>query len=104
MVKIKLSNFWILIYFNKHEHDEINKLIIHYIDNNNILLYLHNINNFKHDEKYNNDNCCICLESINNKYFDKIVLKCGHSFHFDCLKKQIESKNYECGLCKNFIS
>ena len=43
--------------------------------------------------------CCICLESMDNKNY--VVTKCGHTFHTRCLCKIRDST---CPLCRQDIS
>ncbi len=46
-------------------------------------------------ERGNRENCCICMTS---RMSSKMVLSCGHKFHFVCLKKWFKNSN-KCPLC-----
>jgi len=61
------------------------------------------MNGFIIDENGNNiniDNCCICLEKMeNNKYK---IPECKHEFHNECLLTYFRvSNNTSCPLCRN---
>lgn len=48
-----------------------------------------------------NDECIICLEELK---YNKAVLKCGHTFHYDCIVSWMNNtKNYKqfCPICRN---
>lgn len=48
-----------------------------------------------------NDNCCICMSSINNK--SVYHTPCGHTYHTVCFRSQIEQmrdNNTMCALCR----
>ena len=48
--------------------------------------------------EYNNKECIICLENINQ---NDLTLPCMHRFHKECVKKwHNESKNLWCPVCK----
>ena len=55
----------------------------------NICKYL-----LQNNKKSVNDNCAICLCSLDDEVF---TLPCNHSFHFDCYCK---IKNDKCPLCR----
>lgn len=41
------------------------------------------------------ESCCICFQPLLDK--DKVIIECGHSFHFSCILR-IENRN--CPLCR----
>jgi len=48
--------------------------------------------------KTRNDDCVVCLDTLLNKKL--AYLPCKHSFHYECFKLTIDSKNYTCPLCR----
>lgn len=47
--------------------------------------------------------CCICLDDLNaNKQTKKVVTKCGHHFHYKCLRSWIYNDNV-CPICRASI-
>lgn len=44
--------------------------------------------------------CCICCDDDSSTFHIICDLKCGHSFHFKCLKKMEHLKNNKCPLCR----
>ena len=53
-----------------------------------------------------NDNCSICLETINNNNNTILLKDCNHIFHYECIKKWIIEKETDssCPLCKKKIN
>jgi hypothetical protein len=60
------------------------------------------------------DDCCICLESLNNNQESKdediieVILSCGHKFHYDCfnlfvLYKLSSNAPIFCPICKHCV-
>lgn len=48
-----------------------------------------------------NDNCCICL--LEMKFKEKCSsLKCKHTFHYDCIKKWLNTKSI-CPFCRTEV-
>jgi hypothetical protein len=43
--------------------------------------------------------CNICLCEY-KKGEEKIILKCNHEFHYECIKKWLEEYNYKCPVCR----
>jgi hypothetical protein len=56
------------------------------------------VNDNKNPEKKEIDQCCICLDSLQN---DVLTLKCNHKFHDVCL---VQINNNKCPLCRKKIS
>ena len=52
-----------------------------------------------HENKYLDDNCCICIEELKNNY---ITLKCNHSYHIECIIQLLHFTN-NCSLCRKQI-
>lgn len=56
-----------------------------------------------------NGDCCICLDSLNsNPYTKNVVTKCGHYFHYKCLRSWVCSQmEYQltnwCPICRKSI-
>lgn len=48
-------------------------------------------------QKNRNDECSICLNSMNTDGKDLFILSCGHMFHVDCLSKAVQPL---CPLCR----
>ena len=50
-------------------------------------------------DKYGKDNnCCICLETING---DIHITKCNHIFHYKCIEKAINKNIMDCPICRS---
>ena len=63
-------------------------------DDENLNLY-----ELNSDEVINNQECSICVESLNDNI--AIKLKCNHIFHKKCLEEWLKkSKNKDCPLCR----
>jgi hypothetical protein len=43
--------------------------------------------------------CNICLCEY-KKGEEKLILKCNHEFHYECIKKWLEEYNYKCPVCR----
>jgi hypothetical protein len=43
--------------------------------------------------------CNICLCEY-KKGEEKLILKCNHEFHYECIKKWLEEYNYKCPICR----
>ena len=48
------------------------------------------------------DNCSICLEKLVNKRNNPVVKisKCGHKFHYKCIKDTLQHCGERCPLCR----
>jgi hypothetical protein len=48
------------------------------------------------------DNCSICLEKLVNKRNNPVVKisKCGHKFHYKCIKDTLQHCGEKCPLCR----
>lgn len=57
--------------------------------------YIENIQNKKLEKIFNHHNCVICLNEFLNFPDAKITIRCGHSYHYNCI---IKCEN--CPLCK----
>ena len=44
--------------------------------------------------------CNICLCEY-KKGEEKLILKCNHEFHYECIKKWLEEYNYKCPVCRS---
>ena len=54
-------------------------------------------------KKDSNDECMICTSNLNNEC--KITLKCGHSYHEDCIKGWcLIGQNNSCFYCKDGVN
>lgn len=57
-----------------------------------------NLNNFtEYLNKYNDENCPLCLEKLNKNV---CVLECGHRLHSKCNNNLKQKNYYKCILCK----
>tara|TARA_B100002051_G_C16677541_1_gene607911 strand:+ start:47 stop:304 length:258 start_codon:yes stop_codon:yes gene_type:complete len=54
--------------------------------------------NKKSELDFNNKQCIICLESFSDNN-EKIILLCGHSYHYNCILKWFD-KELNCPTCK----
>ena len=82
---------------SKEQTNIVNKIIESYYENNNTK------SKELTEKKYEADICPICLEEYNEE--KRIVTKCGHVFHDECLNQWIEaSSNYSCPYCKEIVS
>ena len=63
---------------------------------NKLIMEMQDMLNSNLDEE-----CSICLESLNDNRKEIIALKCKHEFHFDCIHKYFAIK-MECPLCRSF--
>ena len=53
--------------------------------------------------KYNNTDCCICLDSLTGGKDHIYVTSCGHRFHRECLK-EAAAVSSTCALCRASIT
>ncbi|KAK1265402.1 E3 ubiquitin ligase BIG BROTHER-related [Acorus gramineus] len=63
-----------------------------------ILKYLRMVIYCSSYESADDETCAICLENYNDLQ-DLGTLKCGHDYHFECIKKWLGMKNI-CPICK----
>lgn len=49
------------------------------------------------------DECCICLEELNNKIFTKYFKCCKKYIHSSCLLKLYSTQNEKCPLCRSVL-
>ena len=54
------------------------------------------------DEEECEDNCSICLEKLVHKRNNPVVKisKCGHKFHYKCIKDTLQHCGERCPLCR----
>lgn len=48
---------------------------------------------------YSTDTCCICLQNLCDR--NRVILECGHNFHFSCI---FRIENRRCPLCRQRYS
>lgn len=44
---------------------------------------------------FNSDTCSVCLDPLEVSTINTTILKCGHTFHFSCIKSQ-----HKCPICR----
>lgn len=72
-------------------------------DNCNMCLGIHLKNNHK-CINYKEEVCYVCFENIYRSYDKIFILKCcKHPIHNNCLKRMIQTRNFNCGLCRNSL-
>jgi hypothetical protein len=58
-------------------------------------------------QEFEKDQCCICMYEFKESQENKIVkLKCGHAFHYDCIKDNIvmgSANATKCPMCRQDI-
>jgi hypothetical protein len=54
------------------------------------------------DEEECEDNCSVCLEKLVDKRNNPVVKisKCGHKFHYNCIKDTLKHCGERCPLCR----
>lgn len=54
------------------------------------------------DKEDCDDNCSVCLEKLVNKRNNPVVKisKCGHKFHYNCIKDTLQHCGERCPLCR----
>ena len=79
--------------------DEKNKQHIQFINIEKINKQFFKLN--KMNDKYNNDICTICQETIQNKEHKTCLNNCSHVFHKKCINKMIKVKklDFKCPNC-----
>ena len=85
------------IYTNQINDNEID--IEKNIKNINYNKIFNKLENKIYSDFDNNNNCSICIETLNENI---VSLKCGHKFHFNCIKEWIYLNN-NCPLCRTII-
>ncbi|CAL6089132.1 RING_finger and CHY zinc finger domain-containing protein [Hexamita inflata] len=50
-----------------------------------------------------NSECIICLGSLQNSIYGKLVLECNHQMHQHCYTQLLQSGNLKCPVCKRFL-
>ena len=79
----------------QHIKDKI--IIVNYVSFVLIHKFIYNLNNYFYNIKLLME-CSICYDLINNN--DKLILKCNHSFHNNCIEKWF-AKSHHCPLCRD---
>jgi hypothetical protein len=52
------------------------------------------------NNKYEQTICPICHEALYNGDAAVLMIKCQHTFHFQCIKDTVAAKNLRCPLCQ----
>ena len=61
------------------------------------------IEEIKYEDIDDQNKCNICLDTFEES--SKILkLKCGHIFHYDCIKNWLQNHNNKCPVCREEIA